>query len=85
MSVTNDYALPDYVKPGAVLRIVYGGSARKQPPIHIRALVDDQVVYRYLSRRKVWVYKIISQISFGMMHFDGMLKVIKQGDENGTG
>lgn len=51
--------LDEWLQPGVSLRVYYGPDNPFNGVLHIRALVDDQIVYREWSYKKQrWNYKI---------------------------
>lgn len=85
----NDYdkkgKLPDYVRPGATLRWFWGEGHPNNKVVHIRAIVDDeQVVYRWWSARKGWVYQIESAYWFWLLDEKGHATVVKRAPKEPT-
>jgi hypothetical protein len=56
----DEYALPDWVKPGVSFRVFYGEGNVNNKKLHIRAVVDDDyVVLRKWSKSKQrWFYLV---------------------------
>lgn len=75
----DEYSLPDYVRPGATLRLFWNERNPNNKRIHIRAIVDDEyVVYRQWSRRKGWLYRIEWYYWFWLLDREGRVTVIKR-------
>lgn len=76
----NEFPLPDYVLPGASLRLSYGEGNPNNKLIHIRAIVDDEwVVFRRWSHRRGWVYVVEWAYWFWLLENDGRVTVVKPG------
>jgi hypothetical protein len=80
MSDEIDTSLPDYVRPGATLRLFWGEGNPNNGLIHIRAIVDgENVVYRKWSRRKGWRYVVEWSYWFRLLDENGRVTVVKHG------
>ena len=65
--------LDKWLVPGSKLRIFYREGSPGNMALEIRALVDDQIVYRVWSHRKGWIYHIDIRYGFELWMMDGRL------------
>jgi len=71
--------LDTMLQPGNKIRLFYDKGNPNNNLMHIRAIVDDdQIVYRWWSRRKQnWRYVIVWRYMFELWHKDNNLTLVK--------
>ncbi len=63
------------IKVGKTYKLFWYEGNINNKTIHIRAFVDDQIVYRYWSKRKQsWYYKIDTEYFFYLLEREGVIK-----------
>lgn len=84
-SVTSDYhrTIDVFTKarigPGAVIREFWGVGNMNNRTVHVRAVVDEQVVFRvWLKHKRIWRYDVVSQYSIGRRLREGRAKVVRR-------
>lgn len=60
------------LKPGDKIKLFYNEGNLNNRVMHIRAIIDDQVVYR-ISTKDGWVYRIQHMVDFDFMNKKGHL------------
>ena len=75
--VSVELGVRQLLQKGRKLKIYWGEKNMNNKTIHIRAIVDDDiVVYKFwLKRKKYWTYKTDNFYYFGLLYKDGILKV----------
>ncbi len=69
-------AFLDLLRPGQTLRIYYGPANINNKRLHVRAIVDGEiVVYRVWSRRHGWIYQVENRGSLHWQWQKGILRL----------
>ncbi len=75
-----DAKLIEMMQPGNSVRVFYSAKSVDNPNnqvCHIRAIVDEQIVYRIWSYRyKSWSYRIVDMYEFHLRYIDGYLETV---------
>lgn len=77
-----DFSTPDWVKVGAIFRMVYGKDHHGNRRVHIRAIVDDDYVVtrQWSKRRQDWIYKIEPGYVMAVYAESEHFRLVKRGD-----
>ena len=71
--------IPDDIQVGSSFRIYYDEDNPNNKVIHVRGLVDDQIVIRHWNyRRQCWTYEIKNHIYFEVLENYSRLTKIQQ-------
>lgn len=73
-------SLPDYIRPGAVYRVIYGDGHQANQRHHVRAIVDGRaVVKRWIRHKARWHYEVCDAIYYSVLA--ERIKVTKKGKQ----